>query len=70
MDRIAVQSSNISSIWYNEETETLEIEFLNWSVYEYKNVPLVVYEALMSAPSHGVYLNAYIKNVYPYEQIG
>lgn len=69
MQRKPVSSSNIAAIGYDPATEVLEVEFLNNSVYQYFNVPSVVYEALMSAPSHGVYLNANIKGQYQYERI-
>jgi hypothetical protein len=52
MDKIHVQSSNIAMIGYEPETETLEIDFLNGSTYQYKNVPQVIYDGLMTAPSH------------------
>lgn len=70
MEMIPVQSSNLSAIGYDPETETLQVDFLNGSSYEYKNVPLVVYQGLMEAPSHGSYLNREIKGRYPYEKIG
>ena len=49
MERMPVQSSNLSSIGYDSGSETLEIEFLNGSIYEYRNVPQVIYDALMKA---------------------
>lgn len=70
MDRQPVASSNIASIGYENETETLEVEFLNGSIYEYRNVPLVVYEELMSASSYGSYFNREIRTAYAYEKVG
>jgi hypothetical protein len=70
MDRIPVSSSNLAAIGYDPNTETLEVEFKNSHVYEYKNVPQVVYDGLMSATSHGAYFNREIKNTYPYEKVG
>ena len=60
MDRIPVVSSNLASIGY--EDGILEIEFKTHSVYQYRNVPPSVYEALMSAPSHGKYFSAHIRD--------
>ena len=37
--------------------------------YKYLNVPKSVYDALMSASSHGGYLAAHIKGVYTYQKI-
>lgn len=39
----------------------LEVEFLNGSIYQYYDVPEALYEGIMSAESHGKYLNEYIK---------
>jgi hypothetical protein len=69
MQRQPVSSSNIASIGYDEATQTLEVEFLNNSVYQYFNVPVNIHEALMTAPSHGVFLNANIKNHFAYERL-
>lgn len=67
---ISVQSSTIAAIGYDPNIEILQIAFLNGSIYEYKNIPQVVYDGLMSASSHGSYLSREIKNIYPYEKIG
>lgn len=69
MQRQAVSSNNIASIGYDEPTQVLEVEFLNGGIYHYLNVPSVVYDALMAAPSHGTYLNAYVKGQYPYQKL-
>lgn len=69
MEREAVSSSNIDSIGYDPDTEMLEIEFRGGTVYEYRNVPLVVYEELMNAASHGSYFNREISKRYSYEKI-
>ena len=46
MERELVSSSTIVSIGY--EGETLEVEFKNGTVYQYYNVPEVVYSQLMA----------------------
>ncbi len=69
MDRQTVSSSNIASIGYEENSETLEIEFLNGLVYQYFDVPKHVYDSLMSADSHGKYLAAEIKGIYRYSRV-
>jgi len=70
MERYSVASSNIAAIGYDEQTETLEIEFLNGSVYQYYNVPPNMREQLMQTGSKGQFLNIYIKNAYPYSRVG
>lgn len=61
MDRTYVSSSNIASIGYDHMQMILEVEFLNGSIYQYYDVPEALYEGIMSAESHGKYLNEYIK---------
>ena len=70
MQKHFVASSNLASVGYNCETETLEVQFLNGSVYQYYNVPENMYDELMSAGSKGQFLHAYIKNAYPYSRVG
>lgn len=69
MQRIRVDSSNLSSVGYDEKTETLEVEFHEGSVYIYRGVPVGVYEKLMSWPSIGEFFAIAIRNVYEYEQL-
>ncbi|MEC5322908.1 KTSC domain-containing protein [Aurantimonas sp. A3-2-R12] len=70
MIRDPVTSSNIASIGYDSNSETLEIEFLNGSIYQYFNIPSGLNDQLMAAPSKGQFLNVYIKNGYPYSRVG
>ncbi|MGA2650955.1 MAG: KTSC domain-containing protein [Terracidiphilus sp.] len=70
MERNNVASSNISSIGYDPQTSTLEVEFLNGGIYQYYGVPENMYQQLMSAPSKGQFLNTYIKNQYAFSRTG
>lgn len=65
MQREPVSSSNIASIGYDPDSETLEIEFLNTGIYQYYNVPSFMYERLMEADSAGKFFNAEIKTAFP-----
>ena len=69
MMRDRVESSNLASVGYDEGSCTLEVEFINGSVYQYFNVPKSTYEELMQAGSHGIYFSDNIRNVYPYSRI-
>lgn len=69
MNRESVSSSNITSIGYDEDSETLEIEFHNGGVYQYFDVPKGVYDELMAADSHGSYLAKSIKGIYRYSKV-
>lgn len=68
MERIAVDSSNLVAVGYDEETATLEVEF-NSGIYQYFDVPSYVYEELMSSGSKGSYLHQHVKSTYDYAQI-
>ena len=68
-EMLPVDSSNIESVGYDEQTETVYVRFLNSSVYIYKGVSLSEFENLKNAPSVGSYLHRNYKNVYPYERI-
>ncbi len=70
MERTPVSSSNIVSVGYDVDTQTLEVEFNNCSVYQYFGVPTQVYEGLMNASSKGQYLNQNIKRTYGYAKVG
>lgn len=70
MDRTYVTSSNIASIGYDSVQMILEVEFLNGSIYHYYDIPESIYEGIMSAESHGKYLNEYVKKGgYRFERI-
>jgi hypothetical protein len=70
MERKPIQnSSNIAEIGYDESTSTLEIMFLNNSIYQYFDVSQQIYQALMQADSQGQYLAQNIKGVYRYSKV-
>ena len=70
MQRYSVASSNVAAVGYDPATETLEVEFLSGSIYQYYNVPENMYDQLMKEGSKGRFLNTYIKNAYPYSRVG
>ena len=70
MERQFVSSSHILSIGYDPSSMTLEVEFKTGAVYQYYDVPQSLYDGLMSADSHGRYLDADIKKGgYRYSQV-
>lgn len=64
MDRQLVTSSNLASVGYDATAETLEVEFKSGLIYQYYNVPQIMFDQLLQAPSVGTFFNANIKNVY------
>ena len=69
MLRQSVESSDLKSVGYDNETQTLEIEFNSGPVYEYNNVPASIYEGLINAHSLGLYFNQNIKDQYHFSKI-
>ncbi len=47
MERFPVQSSNIKSIGYDSDRQTLELEFANGGVYQYFNVTEDIYQTIV-----------------------
>lgn len=68
MRRKAVSSSAISSVGYDPEARTLEVEFSSGAVYDYYGVPPKVYASLMSAPSKGQFVSRRIRDRYRFER--
>lgn len=69
-DRTSVASSNVASIGYDEASETLEVEFHRGGIYQYYNVPRVIFDEMMAAPSIGQFVHSRLKNVYPFSRVG
>jgi hypothetical protein len=70
MDRDPVSSSNVISIGYDEPSQTLEVEFRGSGIYQYYNVPGSLFEQLGASSSKGQFINAYIRNAFPYSRVG
>lgn len=62
-------SSNISSLKYESGQMILEVAFHGGGVYQYFDVPQVVWERMKAAPSQGIYLNAEVKGHYRYSKV-
>jgi hypothetical protein len=69
MERIPVSSSTIASIGFDEDSSTLEIEFLSGSVYQYFDVPFNIYNGLIDSDSKGQYMNQFIKGHYRFVKV-
>jgi hypothetical protein len=65
-----VKSSQILSVGYDPKLEILYIEFLNWNVYEYYNVPGEVSKVMLSpSTSVGSYFYKEIKGKFEYKKL-
>lgn len=69
MERTPVSSSNVSSIGYDADSQTLEVEFNNGAVYQYSGVPEYEYDGIMNADSKGKYLHSNIKSRYSFSKL-
>ena len=69
MNWIPLSSSNLSRIRYDENTNTLEIEFQGGRIYQYFDVPVQIFEGLKSASSHGQFFSENIKGHFRYARV-
>jgi hypothetical protein len=65
VQRASVDSSALVSVGYDEETQTLEIEFRNGRVFQYPGVPKSTYDWLLRAPHKGGLFNRLIRDRFP-----
>lgn len=64
-----VESSVIEAVHYEAATAELTITFNSGRRYVYFAVPRRVSDALIAAPSVGIYFNAHIRDRYRYRRI-
>lgn len=74
MRMIPVESSNIKAVGWEPTSEvsehgTLRVEFRNGAVYEYDDVPRLVFTELVGAESVGAYFHREIKGRYPTRKV-
>lgn len=69
MQMINVSSSNVAAIGYDEDSETLQVEFNNGGTYQYFDVPEQIFAELQHADSIGGYLAKNIKGIYRYSKV-
>jgi hypothetical protein len=69
MRRRPVNSSSIRAVGYDGSTRSLELEYVNGSVYQYFDVPQPTYAGMLAAPSIGNYVNTEIKPYYDFTEV-
>jgi hypothetical protein len=62
-------STVISTFTYDPETRSLRIEFRSGLVYEYLDVPQMVFDDMKNSPAKGIYLNRHIKGHYEFRKL-
>ena len=63
-----VDSSQISSVGYSPDTETMYVEFKNGQVYRYLEVPENVFNNLKNSSSPGRFFLSSVKQYYDYSK--
>ncbi len=69
MRRRPVTSTSVRSVGYDMPTGTLELEYVNGSIYRYYEVPQPTYAGLLAAPSIGNYVNTEIKPYFDFAEV-
>jgi hypothetical protein len=67
---LRMPSTVIQSIDYHPEKQILRIVFNSGKVYDYHQVPSIVFERMKRAFSKGTFFNRFIKDQYAFTQIG
>jgi hypothetical protein len=66
----SVESSTLTTVAYDSNLETLQLQFRDGSIYSYSRIPAKIYEALLSAPSKGTYFNSNIRGKFAHQRSG
>jgi hypothetical protein len=61
MRPLAVESTTLITIAYDLDRQLLQLEFRDRAIYHYFDVPVDVYQGLVTAPSKGGYFNRSIR---------
>ena len=67
MNVIAVESSTLAAIAYDDDRGILQLEFRSGKMYRYFGVPAAVCEGLLRASSKGKYFNEVIRGHFPFD---
>lgn len=63
------ESSNIARFRYDETNQVLFVEFKNGSMYQYYDVPEIVFMQMEAAPSKGQFLAQVVKGTYRFARV-
>lgn len=65
-----VDSSNVESVAYDDDTQIMGVKFHNGGLYAYETIEMDVYVGLVHAESVGKYLHNVVKaGAYPYTKL-
>jgi hypothetical protein len=69
MQLVPVSSSSLSAVGYEADGRNLHIRFRNGQTYKYLSVPQSTFEALMRAPSKGIFFSDNIKERFTFVRL-
>jgi hypothetical protein len=69
MKRERIASSSLASIGYDSKAAILEVEFTNGRIYQYADVPKIIFKALSTAESAGSFFNENIRDDFSFVRI-
>lgn len=61
-------SSVIKAFCYDDKNKILSVEYLSGKIYDYFQVPKMVYDEFRGTMSKGGFLNRHIKGKFPYRE--
>ena len=61
MTFVALKSSTLAAIQYDEGTSALSVRFKGGGEYEYSGVPENIYQGILKAASAGKYFDLHVK---------
>jgi hypothetical protein len=56
-----VQSSNLKAVGYDNDSQTMAVQFLNGNIYHYDAVPQSVYDNFMADDSKGSFFSKFVR---------
>lgn len=68
--RKPLKSSKLRAAGYDEASRTMEIEFVNGDIYQYKSVSPELYRQLMASPSPNSFFEDKIEEAFSGKRIG
>jgi hypothetical protein len=64
----SVESTCLTDVFYNGDTNDLTVSFASGGTYTYSGVPAEVAQGLVSAPSKGKYMHAAVLGKYSFRK--
>ena len=69
LDRKPVESTDLTSVGYDEPRRVLEIEFRSGGIYRYHEVPKEIFSGLMESESKGRFFAKNIRGQFRHERL-